>query len=147
MLVRAYVGMIGTGAVERVFWYDFKDDGLKRDYNEANFGIVRHETFNCAPKPAYVAYAVMSRVLTGSRFARREELGPGAVGYRFERPDGSAVLVAWAPEEPCAVTVPGGARGVTDLMGNPVEAEEAEGGLRLALTGDPIYVEVAAGRG
>jgi len=43
--------------------------------------------------------------------------------------------------------VPGGARGVTDLMGNPVEAEEAEGGLRLALTGDPIYVEVAAGRG
>jgi len=33
---------------EKICWYDFKDDGLDLNYNEASFGMVHHEQFALA---------------------------------------------------------------------------------------------------
>ena len=53
LLVRGYLLAISAG-VEKVFWYDFRDDGLDRFYHECNFGVL-HNDFT--PKPAYFAFS------------------------------------------------------------------------------------------
>ena len=136
MIVRTYVQALSTGAVDRVFWYDFKDDGLDRMYNEANFGIIRNERFHCAPKPAYAAYAVMSKQLTGRKYASAVDLGAGVLACRFESPDGSAIVVAWAPDGKRAVTLPWKGAAVVDMMGNPLQPDALE------LSEDPVYIRV-----
>ena len=137
IFVRTHVQMLATGVVDRIFWYDFKDDGLNRFYNENNFGIVRHQDFHCVPKSAYVACGVMTRLLTGATFLGEERLGEGALGYRFRCADGSVLLVAWAPEDECEIRLPVEACGFVDLMGNQRPCADA----RMTLTGDPVYIK------
>ncbi|NOZ22280.1 MAG: cellulase family glycosylhydrolase [Planctomycetes bacterium] len=139
MFVRTHVQMMATQVVDRIFWYDFKDDGLDRFYNECNFGIVRHQKFHCAPKSAYVACAVLSRLLTNAKFAGREKLGRGVLAYRFHRPDGSDLVVAWAPEGEKDVWLPWKVQRVTDIMGSEQEARTSW----CRLTGDPVYIALA----
>ena len=79
--VRAVAILQSTGIVEKVFWYDFKDDGLNRDDNESNFGVVRHHVYNCAPKPAAVALAVFLRLTHGAPL--RPACGTRAMPTRF----------------------------------------------------------------
>ncbi len=55
-LVRAFLLARTVPAVERVFWYDFQNDGEDPDEAEFNFGLVRK---NKTPKPAYNAYKTM----------------------------------------------------------------------------------------
>lgn len=136
--VRTLALLQATGTVKKVHWYDFKDDGTDRTYNEANFGIVRHQTYNFAPKPAAVAVSVFARMTAGAspRSARREG-SCHAVCYR--RPGGRDMAVAWTTGRPQTVTVGGTVEAVTDLMGAAVQA-----GTRLELTGSPLYI---TGRG
>lgn len=136
--VRTLALLQATGTVEKVHWYDFKDDGTDRTYNEANFGIVRHQTYNCAPKPAAVAVSVFARMTAGASLARaRSEGHCRAVCYR--RPDGRDLAVAWTTGRPRPVTVGGTIATVTDMMGAAVKT-----GDRVELTGSPLYI---TGRG
>ena len=59
-----------TRRVEKVFWYDLKNDGLTREYNEHNFGLIHHQQYNCAPKPGIVAMSVFIRLTAGPRGRR-----------------------------------------------------------------------------
>jgi hypothetical protein len=54
-LARLYFAAAFTG-VERVFWYDFRDDGTGSDF-EDHFGLLQH---NFGWKPAYSAYSLSS---------------------------------------------------------------------------------------
>ena len=93
--VRAVAILQSTGVVEKVFWYDFKDDGLNREDNESNFGVVRNQSYNCAPKPAVVALALFLRLTHGAPCGPLWHEGKAyAVAYRL--PDGRQRLVAWA---------------------------------------------------
>jgi hypothetical protein len=47
--VRTLALLQATRVVDQVFWYDLKDDGLSREYNEHNFGLIHHQRFHCAP--------------------------------------------------------------------------------------------------
>ena len=136
MLVKTYVLCLAAGCAEKVFWYDFKDDGLTCEDNESNFGIVHHQQFNCAPKPAYVALATLSRVLRGATFEDAMNLPEGAVGFAFKRRDGRPVAVMWALSGEVPVA-PGDEVTLTDIMGN-----ERRVTARLAVTVEPVYVAV-----
>ena len=46
--VRTLALLQATRSVEKVFWYDLKNDGLSREYNEHNFGLIHHQNLNCA---------------------------------------------------------------------------------------------------
>ena len=132
--VRSVAILQSTGIVEKVFWYDFKDDGLNRDDNESNFGVVRHHVYNCAPKPAAVALAVFLRLTHGDRCGPLWHEGNAyAVPYRLS--DGQERLVAWALTPGTPIRVSGSHADVCDLMGNRRDTKEP-----VLLGPEPVYL-------
>jgi hypothetical protein len=133
MMVRTLALLWGTGVVDRVYWYDFKNDGVKREYNEDNFGVVWHQGFNWAPKPAVVAGSVFARLTQGATKPTPWQKGD-AHGLRLQRPDGTHVFVAWSAGKPVRVQALGADR-VLDLMGNSLGTPRS-----LVLGETPVYV-------
>ncbi|MBI3921583.1 MAG: hypothetical protein HY318_09220 [Armatimonadetes bacterium] len=133
--VRSLALLQSTGAVEKAFWYDLKNDGLRRDYIEHNCGLVWHEDFNCAPKPAAIALAIFARATAGARPQRLWRQSDGyAVFYR--QPDGSDLIVAWTTSAQRRAVVKGKGVGASDLMGNQLPARHS-----IRLGEDPVYIE------
>jgi hypothetical protein len=120
--------------VEKVFWYDFKDDGTRRDYNEHNFGLVRHQTYHCAPKPGVVAMSVFIRMTGGARFRKLHRDGSIHTAW-YRRADGSDVVVAWTQSGSQRISLGGHLETTIDLMGAAREASDT-----VELTEDPIYL-------
>jgi hypothetical protein len=133
-IVRTMALLQSTRVVEKVYWYDFKDDALKRDYNESNFGIVRHQEFNCAPKPAVVALSVFARATAKATPIRLWREGDCyAAIYRLA--NGAQMAIAWTTEATRTVGITGTGLKATDIMGNPIANLAG-----LALTPDAIYL-------
>lgn len=99
-LLRSYVVMLAHPSVEKVFWYDFRNDTDptasyeqphydRRNY-EYHYGLLRR-AYPLDPqqpdlrKPAFVAYRTMTRVLAGLTFEQplRDGSGDGVHLYRF----------------------------------------------------------------
>ncbi|NPV48595.1 MAG: cellulase family glycosylhydrolase [Armatimonadetes bacterium] len=133
-LVRTIVIAQAAGT-EKLFWYDFKDDGGELTYNEHNFGLVHHQDFTLAPKPAYVAYAHLISLLKGRRLVT-QGVSEGGLWRTVYEGGGGKVTVAWAAEESqrFTVPVPRGAR-VEDMFGRPVATDG-----RLEVTWNPVFV-------
>ncbi|MBI2299096.1 MAG: fibronectin type III domain-containing protein [Armatimonadetes bacterium] len=62
-VVRSHLLLASLG-VRRIFWYAFQDEGTDRAEPEHNFGMV---DWHGQPKPAYRAYAAMTRQLSRAR--------------------------------------------------------------------------------
>jgi hypothetical protein len=95
-LVRMYTLARSLPYVERVFWYDFQDDGPDPQYNEHRFGIVKWATYQ--PKASLVAYWTMARHLAGAEYVGRL-LPAGADDRRYAfafRRGKERIVVAWA---------------------------------------------------
>lgn len=144
-IVRSHVLSLSEG-IEKIFWYDFKNDGLDPAYNEHNFGIVRNEGDSkgkYAPKPAYVAYATMARQLTGKAFSHQEDIGEGIYSYVFS--DGSGdTRVIWSQGLKNVKVKTDGPITVTDLMGRAETFHPMQGGyVYLTVSDAPLYIEGA----
>jgi hypothetical protein len=141
-IVRTYAVLLASGA-QKVFWYDFMNDGNDPANGEHNFGLIRHpgdSRGDYAPKPGYVALATMTRQLTGTQFIRQEQATPGMRCFLFRR-DGQDVRVVWSLE-PTVFRI--GARGaftVVDLMGQPRTLAPQNGEALLPVrAGEPFYL-------
>jgi len=138
MLVRTYLTAWASGLVQKLFWYDYRDDGTDRSYNEHNFGILRHDW---SPKAPYEAYRMMATTLDGFETDGRIDLGADLYVLRFRR--GSETrLAAWSTGVNVKRPVPVPAGRVTILR--PWEAArtvEAPGGWAvLSLNATPLFV-------
>ena len=134
--VRGYALLLAGGA-QKVFWYLFRDYGPF-----ATMGLVRDEPDplgKYAPKPAYVAYAVMARQLAGAHAVRREPSASDVYSVLFRDAQGP-VRVLWATTPTTLMVKASGARTETDLMGASQSVSPDHGSLRLALTDAPIYL-------
>ena len=106
-LVRTYVCSMALG-VKVIEWYQFQDgvwfaQRPRPDDIEYNFGLVYTDL---TPKPAYIAYGVMTEQLEGARCRGRLDLGADDLyGVRFERDDG-AVDVLWSYREKHETDIP-----------------------------------------
>lgn len=81
-LVRFYA-LAAAAGIQRVFWYDLRDDPHRASDPEAHFGLLRRDL---SGKPAFVAYAYLSRLLDGSRYGGADWLGQhGLYTLRFRR--------------------------------------------------------------
>ncbi|HXO29036.1 MAG TPA: hypothetical protein VOA80_16920, partial [Thermoanaerobaculia bacterium] len=88
-LVRYYLLTLGTGLVERVFWWQLVARGYGLvDPGEAPEGRCR---------PSFLALQTMLRELEGCRMEEVLPAAPPARLYRFKRPDGSEVVAGWSP--------------------------------------------------
>ena len=134
LIVRTLALLQATGVVEKVHWYDFKDDGLNRDYNEHNFGVVRHQTLNYAPKPAAVTLSVFARMTAGAEAVRLSQ-SDGIYMILYRLPRGRELAVAWTAGGKTVLRVTGRGIEAFDIMGNPLADP------RLVVLSDaPVYV-------
>jgi hypothetical protein len=132
--VRTLALLQATGVVEKAFWYDLKDDGLAREYNEHNFGLIHHQQFHCAPKPGIVAMSVFVRHTGGATF-RELHRNDGVYCARYRRADGSDLLLVWTEKGNRRLTLAGQLDCASDLMGAPLPATSL-----LEATENPIYL-------
>ena len=114
-LVRTYILALAHASVEKVFWYDFRNDSGSSAYDrptndrnepEHNYGLIRH-SFPLDPnqaslrKPALLAYRTMSEMLRGSQVRSMLANGalpdkPSTFWFRFE--GARRVDVLWNPD-------------------------------------------------
>jgi hypothetical protein len=147
---RGIVLALGTGLVDRIFWFRLADPGTDRFYSEDNYGLCYNDL---TPRPAYFALRTCARLLDGARPAAELTLSPGLWSRQFQRSPGSRVprnpaaaygdaafqpgdeyiLALWAPTNSAMVALPTGLRSVpvVDLMGNEREVPTRDGVLFL----------------
>lgn len=76
-LARLYLVSAVAGA-QRVFWYDFRDDGIGAAF-EDHFGLLEH---NLASKPAFLAYQLSRFYLNWGHLLGRDVLKPDVFAFR-----------------------------------------------------------------
>lgn len=139
-LPRALLLSLGAG-VECIDWYEFREGGKDRYYNEHHFGILNYE--DMAPKPGYTAYQALTKALGKGQFLAALDLGEQTYGYLFEA-GGSRTLAVWRAAEsgPAEVRLKVAADGikVTDHLGRPLPAKPQNGELSLTATDSVTYV-------
>ena len=92
MLVRMYVLQLSAG-IDKIFWYDFLNDGWDANNPEHNFGIIRRDLL---PKPGVVAYANLAHRLRGTRWLGRYVIGGGADAVAYAaKESGKITVIAW----------------------------------------------------
>ena len=171
-LVRTYLVAMAHPSVQRIFWYDFRDDtqpGVPYDqpvYDDAeiqfHFGLLRRG-YPLQPnrgdlrKPAFAAYRTMTSILQGMEFEGVIANGdapdmPGTFVYRFGG-GGRAALVLWrvGGDAPPTLTLDcqcGEAR-IRGRDGNLLGTVQTHGPVtvRLDYIGTPVYVEWGTDRG
>lgn len=141
-LARSYLCTIASGVQPRTFWYNFRNDGDDPFYFEHNMGIVQ---IDGTPKPAYLAYATMTRVLGNRKFVRkRDDLGE-VFAAEFAATDGSSqkVLAVWSAEKDLTVKIPVASKTITliNTIGESRPLESSNGQIELNLkAGLPVYL-------
>jgi hypothetical protein len=131
-LVRYFLLTLGTGLVERVFWWQM----IARGY-----GLVSPEPDGLRVRPSYRAYQALLRELGGATF-----LGPVAAAeparlHRFRRPDDRELIVAWsATDELVEATLPRPAERVLTRDGTEAPTPP---GTTIRVGRSPVYVDLA----
>lgn len=132
-LVRYCLLALGTGLVERAYWWQLAARGYGL-LDPAGGGDLRR-------RPAFRAMAQMLRTLAGSTFEGPVENGPHAYLYRYTDREGGEVVVGWTNGEPVERALPRGAEAAFDRDGTPVALRAAE---RVELSSSPRYFYLAS---
>jgi hypothetical protein len=166
LLVRMYLLALAHPSVQRVFWYNLRDDtadGARYDRPvddpreaEYHFGLLRR-VYPLDPrrsdprKPAFVAYRAMTQVLQGMTGDGVIGTGadpalPGIYGYRYHGPRGAAAVlwrIGKGVTPAVSVTCDCRMARVRRWDGTPVAVLQANGSLTVPLdeAGLPLYVE------
>lgn len=141
-LVRSYIVSFANG-MDRVYWYDFMNDGTDKTYNENNFGVIRNLKDSLGaytPKPAYAAFAAITRQLAGWDYDRADNFAPDISSYVFQK-GGVETRAVWAQREMTVALDVYAPVEVTDLMGNTQTYVPQQGKVYLTLDGEPRYVK------
>ena len=137
-LVRTSLHALTLPYVERLFIYDFQNDGTDPLYNEANFGLIRLDN---TPKVAYAAHNTMVRMIARKRFVRAVEAGKDVICYEFAGDKGK-VLAAWPKSQAATLSLSTTSKELklTDLMGNTSVVAPADGRITAPLGEDPVFL-------
>lgn len=96
-LVRYYLQALGTGAVERVFWWQMIAKG---------YGLV--DPVGLRRRPAFDAFRTLIRETDGCRLESILPVPPPARLWLLRRPDGTPACVGWSTAGPVRVMLPDG---------------------------------------
>ena len=137
-MVRQYVQTLSFNGlnVDKIFWYNFHNDGTNAADPENNYGLVQSDWRT--PKYTYTAYQRMTAHLTGATPQGRVEAGAGPA-YRFVR-NGTVVDVVWGSGLATLATNATAAQAY-DLLGTPLATSVAGGKITVQLSGAPVFVE------
>lgn len=162
-LIRSHALMLAAGC-RLIEWYTLQNgravEACPDPFTEqSNFGLLYTDL---SPKPAYLAYGVMTAQLDGLKVLGRYDLGdPEFYAIGFGKADQPEVFILWSFKEkderdigkPRKVMMPwrdryakrfpvtlptSGKVTITDIMGRVTTHDQST--IRLQLTGSPIYV-------
>jgi hypothetical protein len=134
LTVRGLALLQSIPQIEKVYLYDFIEDGTHPVDIEHHFGLMLNWTLGLQPKPAGPAVAAFSRLTAGAKCTGRWQEGD-LHAVRYQTPEGKDLLMAWSSDKPGEVTVSGTVSAVYDLMGNPLSVAN-----RCKLNGAPVYL-------
>jgi len=142
LIARTYLSTILSGVEPRTFWYDFRNDGDDPVYFEHNMGIVQRDG---RPKPAYLAFATMARLLNDKRFVRARNDWPGVYACEFAAATstGDQVLALWKPgaDGEIDISLPSGNGVCINTIGEKRRLSASAGKCKLPLRRDsPVYL-------
>jgi hypothetical protein len=95
-LARLYLLARTSSSFRGLWWYDFQDDGWRREYNENNFGIVRPDL---TAKPAYYVLADISDLIARGEYIDRLKIKDGnlwVLRFRYKERD---VWALWSSDD------------------------------------------------
>jgi len=136
-LVRTFLLARSSPAVQRVFWYDFQNDGDDRAEAELNFGLVRLDK---TPKPAYRALKTMALLVKDLPPAEFHTSGDT---YLLTFAEGKNRLTAvWRSGGTDSVKVPcsNGAYRIIERDGESRTVEAKESFLEISASEKPRYI-------
>jgi hypothetical protein len=147
LIARSYLCAIVSGVEPRTFWYDFRNDGDDPIYFEHQMGIVYNDF---SPKPAYLAYATLTRVLRGKRLAGPVSAAQGVLAFSFKptAPGSGETIAIWSPQADALLELPIAAERVTRIngIGEQSELQVRAGKVSVDLKkGAPVYLSVSLG--
>jgi tRNA A-37 threonylcarbamoyl transferase component Bud32 len=133
-LTRYYLLALGSGLVERVFWWQL----VARGYGLVDPSDPTHPR----RRPSFQALTTLLRELQGSRLEEILPAPPPAHLLRFRRPDGTEVVAGWSPVRRRG-HLPRPAQRVVSRDGR--ERPGVPGALEIELLPAPAYFHLAPG--
>ena len=123
MFVRAALTCRSVPGVQEFFWYDLKNDGTDPTYNENNFGIIHHDSYQFQPKAAFQASAILSGFTSGAVVKRSKKYFTDDLAvYEIRRPDSTKVYAAWSlSKENTPVKIPFTFQKATGIYGEKLD--------------------------
>ena len=136
MFVRAALTCRSILGVQKFLWYDLKNDGTDPTYNENNFGIIHHDSYQFQPKAAFQASAILSGFTSGAVVKRSKKYFTDDLAvYEIQRPDSPVVYAAWSlSKENAAVKIPFTFKKAVGLYGEKLDGVTE-------VKNEPIYFE------
>lgn len=151
MLARSMLTNLGNGIALSI-WYDWQDDGSDLKEPEHHFGTVQNSYYKnrnpvYEPKPAYLAMQTLTKVLAGSQFQRRIDVG-SSEDYLLVFESGARMTVAaWTTssgEHEVTIPLALGEYKVIRHTGAATDRKVSdEKGLLLRLATAPVYVQAS----
>jgi tRNA A-37 threonylcarbamoyl transferase component Bud32 len=126
-LVRYYLLALGTGLVERVFWWQLVARG---------YGLVDPLDGELRRRPAFFAFKTLLRELDGCRLEAVLTAPAPARLYRFRRPDGRDLIVAWSAAGTTRAALP---RPAVAAVGRDGQELPVPSGIEVDLGSSPVY--------
>jgi hypothetical protein len=129
-LLRYYLLSLGTGLVERVYWWRLVARGYGLVAPEPDGGLRR--------RPSYEAMGTLIRMLDGWTFTGPLETREGAFLYRFVRGT-SCRLVGWAVRPEMVADIPSRPTRVSSRDGRELPVSD---GTTVTLGPSPCFVDI-----
>jgi hypothetical protein len=132
---------------QRIFKYDFRDDGTNGESSEDNYGLVYRDF---SPKPAYAAYATLIQLLAEAKFQRElnvvKECDRGWLrGYEFVSKKGQTPInVFWVNEarkSTVTLQTQDSTVGIVDIMGNKRTLPVVQGKVTFPIDELPFFIQ------
>jgi len=124
LIARSYLCAIVSGVEPRTFWYNFRNDGEDPIYFEHQMGILYNDF---SPKPAYVAYSTLTKVLRGKTMVGPVPVPEGVLGFKFRDKTGAPgeTIALWSPQADAQIEVPVKAKRPVRINGMGEQSELA----------------------
>ncbi|HEX2948359.1 MAG TPA: sugar-binding protein [Armatimonadota bacterium] len=139
-LVRFSLLSLQFPCVERIFYYDFQDDGDTPTYNEHHFGMI-HRDYSA--KVSYAAYNTMVRMLANKTFVRNYPTNSREIYCSEFAGKAGTVIAVWRLRGNGTFAFRGTSHGqvtITDLMGNTMPLTMVNGVYHMAIGDAPVFI-------
>jgi hypothetical protein len=149
-LVRAYSQLLAVPEIQKIFWYDFRNDATGDPY-EDNFGLVNRDQ-TLSPKESYKGYQTLTNILGGATFAKEVRgpnvdsgngFGDDVFEYRFVEGQ-KTIDILWTSEDSARTVVVDGIGGssatLVSMTGANQNVNVQNGQYAVAVSQAPLYL-------